>query len=142
MLHEGLAAELISNTAVATFVVTPGAAYARVFPLVIPQKKPNGDAQVPAVVYSQISVEHQVTYCGTTGVARTIMRIDSYAKTYNEAKQLGAAVKAALIDYRGRLGNLVDLRAASLESELDLHDFEPGLYRVSQTWVFWHKDTE
>lgn len=141
MLHEGLVTELIANTAVATFVVTPGADFARVFALVIPQKIPNGAAQVPAVVYSAINTERGVTYCGTLGTVRTTMRIDSYAKTYNEAKQLAAAVRACLIDYRGMLGGTVDLRAASLQGDdLDLHDFEPGLYRVSQTWVFWHKE--
>ena len=39
-MHEGLAAELLANTATNAFLVTPGADFARVFPLVIPQKKP------------------------------------------------------------------------------------------------------
>jgi hypothetical protein len=140
MLHRGLVAELTTNTLSAPLLVTAGADFARIFPQKIPQKKRDGDAQMPCVVFAYIATERQVTYCGTSGLVRTVMRLDCYGVTYDDSKALAIAVRGALIDYAGLLGGVVDLRAASLENETDLHDFEPGLYRVTQTWVFWHNE--
>lgn len=135
MLHEGLVAELVSSTNTATYLAGDPD---RVYPLVIPQKKPRGAAQTPCTVYETRNVERQVTYCATSGLVRSTIQLDHYSPDYNEVKRLAEAVRQALQDFRGMLGGLVDVRAASLETEFDLQDFEPGLYRVSQSWAFWH----
>lgn len=136
-LGSALRVELAGHTATATFLAgTPD----RVFPQVIPQKVPGGAAQIPAVVYERRVVQRQVTYCGTSGLVRTTVSLDCYAASYDEAQDLAAAVRGALIDYSGLLGGIVDVRAASLDTEFDVQDFEPGLYRVSQSWTFWHTE--
>lgn len=140
MLHRGLVAELIVNTNTSGYLAGDSPGYHRVFPLVIPQKIKGGSAQMPCVVYDVRSVERQVTYCGTSGLVRSVMNIDCYALSYDESKELAQAVRDALLDYRGLLGGIVDVRAASLETEFDIQDIEPGLYRVSQSWVFWHAE--
>ena len=83
-------------------------------------------------------VSRQTTYCGKNPVVRTTMRLDIYSKEYNEAKEVAAAVRELLSDFSGLLGGIVDTRTATLENEFDVQDFEPGLYRVSQSWSFWH----
>jgi len=140
MLHKGLVAELASNTIVAGFLVD--GSVTRVFPHVIPQKIPHGARQVPAVVFSTVSVDRQVTYCGTSGLKRSTLRLDCYDVTFDGVKDLAKAVEDVLLDFRGMLGDIADVRHAALETEFDLQEFEPGLYRVSQSWVFWHADTE
>lgn len=140
MLHKGLVAELGSNTISSGFLVD--GAVTRVFPQVIPQNRPRGETQVPAVVFSTVAVDRQVTYCGTSGLKRSTLRLDCYAISYDGAKDLAEAVAGVLLDFRGMLGDIADVRHAALESEIDLQEFEPGLYRVSQTWTFWHSDTE
>lgn len=135
MLHEGLVAELSTSTVTATYLDGDPV---RVYPIVIPQKKPRGPAQTPCVVYETRDVRRQTTYCETGGLVRTTMQLDCYATDYNEAKRLAEAVREALSDFRGLLGGTVQVRAATLETEFDLQDIEPGLFRVSQSWVFWH----
>lgn len=135
MLHVALEQELITNTHTATYLAgTPN----RVYPLIIPQKIPRGAAQVPCVVYEISAVARQVTYCGVSGLARTSILLDCYAEDYHTAKQLAQAVRETLSDYQGMLGGTVSVRNMALETELDLHDIEPGLYRVSQSWTIWH----
>lgn len=137
MLFEGLVAELESSTSTSAFLSgTPS----RIYPLVIPQKVPRGAQQTPCVVYERRGVDRQVTYCGTSGLVMSTMQLDSYATTYSEAVQLAEAVKQALLDFNGTLGGVVSVRHAALQSEFDTQDIEPGLYRVTQTWVFWHEE--
>lgn len=132
-LHEAVKSHLVSD--VAFQALTNG----RVYYLVIPQTTTQS-ARIPCVVYSRRGVQRQVTYCGTSGLIRTDVALDSYAVTLAAAYDVAAAVKAALIDFSGLLGGGVQVQAASLEAEFDLEDIEPGLYRVSQSWTFWHSE--
>lgn len=137
ILHKALVAELRSNTITGSILIEDDSLI-RCYPLVIPQKRPNGPAQIPAVVYATAGVERQVTQCGTNPVVRSILTLDCYAATYDQARELANAVRTVLVDFRGLLGAIVEVRAANLQSEFDLSDIEPGLYRVSQTWAIWH----
>jgi hypothetical protein len=139
-IGEALKRELVTSTVTAAYVAGVGGAPDRVYPLVIPQKKPGGAAQVPAVVYSVSATERQKLYCGTDGTVRTRLSLDSYATTYEEARALADAVRGVLEDFRGLLGGTLEVQDATLETEIDLMDIEPGLYRVSQSWAVWHTD--
>lgn len=135
MLHIALEQELSTNPTSAALLAGPPN---RIYPVVIPQKVPRGAQVTPCVVYELRAVARQTAYCGTSGLVRSLMQLDSYAEDYNVAKQVAQAVREVLTDYRGLLGGTVDVRAATLETEFDVQDFEPGLYRVSQSWAFWH----
>lgn len=137
-LGAALAAELVGHTATAGYVAGIGGAPNRIYPLVIPQKVPHGAAQLPGVVYSITSVERQLTYCGTSGLIRTRLSVDCYDDNYDDARALAAAVRAVLLDFTGLLGGTEDVRHMALETEIDLQDPEPGLYRVNQSWAVWH----
>lgn len=138
MLHIGLEQELKTNTTTAGYLAGVGGAHDRIYPVVIPQKMPRGAQVTPCVVYETQSVDRQVTYCGVSGLVRTMMQISCYAANYNEVKEVAQAVREVLSDFRGMLGGTVDTRHASLETEFDINDFEPGLFRVQQTWAIWH----
>lgn len=137
-LHAGLVAHLVAATNTSTYLAGGVGEPDRVYPLVIPQKVPGGAPQVPCVVYEQVDAQRQVAYCGTSGLVRTSLRLDCYSTSYDESRALAQAVYEVLRDFRGMLGNMADVRAASLSTEFDVQDFEPGLYRVSQSWTFWH----
>lgn len=113
----------------------------KVHPIVIPQQVLSGAVRVPAVVYSISGVERAVSYCHTIGLIRTGMTIDCYAARYDDARALASAVREALVDYRGPMGTPpVPVRTANIETEFDLLDIEPGLYRISQQWSIWHEE--
>jgi hypothetical protein len=135
MLHVGLKNELVASTSTSGFLAGDPD---RVYPLVIPQKVQRGKAVTPCVTFETRQVVRQETYCGTSGLIKTMMELNCYAVDYDESKQLAKGVRDALIDFRGLLGGIVDVRMASLETEFDIQDFEPGLYRVTQSWTFWH----
>jgi hypothetical protein len=134
-LYDAIYAHLLQETSTAThFAGSPN----RIFPLVIPQTQPRGAQKMPCVVFTTIAVERQQKYCGTDGLVRARVTLDYYAKTYGEVTEIAAAGRHALLDYKGLLGGVVFVRHASLDTELDVLDPEPGLYRVSQSWSFWH----
>ena len=141
MIWQGLKAELAGDSHTAAYLAGLDGAPDRIYPLVIPQKVPRGVQTVPCVVYQETAVERQLTYCGTSGLVRSRMALDIYATSYDQCKLLAAAVRNALQDFNGLLGGIVDVRNAILETELELQDIEPGLYRVTQSWAFWHVET-
>lgn len=139
-LGQAIKNELRDNTATGALLNQAGPVPVRVFPMVIPQKKPGAGAQYPALVYAQSSVDRQKLYCRTDGTVGTRMELDSYALSYDEAHELADAVRACLLDFRGVLGGIVAVKDVALENEVDLQDPEPGVYRVNQVWLFWHAE--
>lgn len=141
MIWQGLRKALVDAPETARYIAGTGTDPDRVFPMVIPQKIPGGAPQMPCVVYQNQSVERQQTYCETSKLVLARMALDIYATTYDEAKLLADAVRRVLQDFEGLLGGIVDVRNAALESELELQDIEPGLFRVTQSWAFWYVET-
>lgn len=140
-IEAALVEHLRANSDVMDIVGGTGGAPDRIFPLVIPQKIPQYAARTPCIVYSTAGVERQVGYCGTVGTVERTVAIDLYAQTYVAARELADVVRRALVDFSGSMGGLVLVRAASLVSEFDTQDIEPGLFRVVQSWSFWHRET-
>lgn len=111
--------------------------YLRVFPLIIPQHLHGEATKLSCLVYQRLGVERQSTFCGTDGVVRTILQVDSYALKYIDANALARLVRLRLTDFGGTIGDTI-VKNAKLDSELELFDDDPGLYRVSQTYSIWH----
>lgn len=139
LLTEGLFVALRDNPGVAAFVAPVGAEPYRIYPLVVPQRLA-AQPQMSAIVYSIASVERAASYCESDRLVRSSVNIDNYSKSYLTVGQLAKAVQTVLLDFRGMLGGLVEVRTAYLTNEFDLLDIEPGLYRVSQSWDIWHVD--
>jgi len=133
-LHQAIQAHLTSETSVESLID------GRVYFLVVPQAS-TGD-RMPCVVINRAGVDRQVTYCGTNGLVKTSVTLDCYALRYTSARTLANEVRKALVDFRGLLGGLLSVSSASIVNEFDLTDIEPGLFRVSQSWDFWHNEEE
>ena len=110
------------------------AAKLRFWPLVVPQKQ-----SLPGVVYRFDNTARGRTYCATDRVVRTRVQLDSYAKNYLETVQLAAVLRLVLVDFRGMMGSVrVKDVAIDPNSDRDLEDPDPGLYRRWQDYLIWH----
>ena len=140
MIQEGLYALLAADSAVSALVGP------RIYPLVINAQDYTEATKQPCLVYSFDSKVRQVRYSGTDTLVQGFFTVDSYARTYAGAQALAAAVRDALIDYSGTmLGNGSPqssnvVQKIYIESERDLMDPEPGLYRVMQQYTIWYDD--
>lgn len=134
-LHEMIKAHLAADTLVASLISD------RFYFVIIPQAT-KGELRMPCVVFNRNGVDRQVRYCGTDGMIRTSVTLDCYALRYTSARSVAQAVRESLIDFRGLLGGSLHVSATSLVNEFDLVDIEPGLFRVSQSWDFWHSEEE
>lgn len=134
MIAEGLFYYLSQNGGVSAIVA------ARIFPLVIPQATAATLLRQPCLVYTRLEVRRQQKFCGTDGLVRSEFQLDCYATTYAGSQNLAAATRAALIDFRGVMGS-VDVRTTFLDSEHDLVEPDPGLYRVVQRFILWHDES-
>lgn len=134
-LHEAIKNHLTAETSVAGLIDD------RVYYLIVPQAQ-TAQERMPCVVFSRGGIERQVRYCGTDRLVRTSVSLDCYALRYTSARALARGVRDALLDFRGQLGGLLNVQAASLVNEFDLMDIEPGLFRVVQQWDFWHTEEE
>lgn len=111
----------------------------RIYPLVVPEQNFDETTKRPCLVYARTGLDLTKTFCGTIDLERSTFAIDCYARTYAAATTLAAAVKAALTDYVGAMGD-TEVREVSLENEFDLMDLEPGLFRVALSFFIWHAE--
>jgi hypothetical protein len=136
MLERWLVSILTSNTAV-TAMVQSGSR-ARIFPLIVPQKKKLVE-QMPCVVYTVSSEDRQKTYCGTQKLLNAAIQLDHYALTLEEARRLSFAVRAVLIDFIGSDDSIV-VRDVALTGSFATYDMDPGLMRVVDTYTIWYEE--
>lgn len=131
--EEGLVAFLSADTAVLSLVGQGD--WVRIFPQIVPQKE-SALKQVPCLVYTTSAETRSRSFCGTNNLVLTSLELDCYAITLLGARALSSAVRAVLVDHRGTMGD-VKVRDVSLESSTTLHDVDPGLFRVVDTYNVW-----
>lgn len=138
MIGSALFAFLGGDTTVGSMITTGG--IVRVFPHIIPQRSKTAAALVPCVVYTITGRQRQKGYCETSRLVSSSVSLDSYATTFAVAEALASAVRALLIDYRGNMGGVLEVRDVTIDNEMSLEDTEPGLFRVVQMYTFWHEE--
>lgn len=109
----------------------------RVFPEMVPQDAHEGIKRTPHIVYTLGGGQRSATYCATDRLARRAITIECYAPKFDECDELAEAVRLALRDFRGMMGD-TRVRLCTLETEANLVEFEPGLFRLSRDWTFWY----
>ena len=129
MIEESLQSFLQGDTALSSLIEE------RVYPLIQPQ----GGKQ-PCVVYTLVGTSRTVNLCAQTDAkVRGAFQIDSYAKRYAEAKQVAATIRKLMCGFVGDMyGTRVSL--ITLETDADIGDPDPGLYRVSQQYFIWYTE--
>ena len=126
-----LRSALVSSTSVTTMVGQ------RIYPLLAPKT-----AALPFITWRRSGIERQHTLAGPMGVPNVSVEIQSYAATYEDARELADRVRLVLDGYGGTVNN-VEVKHVSLEQESD--DFVqlaggelPPVYQVTQTFnVLW-----
>lgn len=110
---------------------------ARIYPLVIPKEQWDSVTQKPCLVYSGDGVTRTHTFCGATKLVRDSIQIDVYTRDFDETFDLKQKV-LAVGEFRGTIGG-TDVDVIFVESETDVFDLEPGLFRSSIALTVWNR---
>jgi len=106
----------------------------RCYPVTIPQSP-----QYPLILYTKITGMRDHHLRGPSGHAHPRLQIESWSKSYSEAKTLAAAIRKALDGYSGTASGTV-IRSCLIESERDIFESEIEVYRVTSDWFIWHEE--
>jgi hypothetical protein len=127
---EALIARLLETSGVSALVAN------RVWPGVVPQGSP-----LPAVVVNLISGAPEYTDDGETDISSARVQVDAWALTFDAAKAVSRATKAALSGFAGTQ-DAVTFHFVMIDTERD--DREPGSnaaqyrFRTSVDFIVWH----
>ena len=107
------------------YTALSGIAGGRVYPLVIPE-----NSTMPAISYLRIASTPENTLDGGATIDQIRIQVDTYAKTYAEAKTVSASVRSAMesASFKG-----------TLQTDQDLYEPEVKLYRVIQDYYVWKR---
>lgn len=131
-IEKALYARLQSVAAVTDLVST------RVFPVTLPQ-----NITYPCVSYQIISAQRRSVFGRDTGDVRARIQIDSWGEKVASAagaRVTAEAVRGALQRWSGASAD-VTISAIFLEDERHEYDDKTGLYRVSQDYFVWYKES-
>lgn len=114
----------------------------RIYPVRIPQGV-NGTS----IVYNRISGQGDHHNQGPSGLARSRVQIDCWAKTADAASTLANLVKDRLDGWQGDMEygsssprEFVNVPGAFFENERDLWDPESEMYGVSRDYFIWVRE--
>lgn len=111
----------------------------RVYPIVAPVS-----AGLPFAVYQRSTIERNQTLSQPLGVPRVSVQVDTYAATYEQAREIADAMRQNLDGWNGSAYG-VDVKHVALDSERDgfvqLDGSElPPVYQITQTFdVSWQE---
>jgi len=111
---------------------------ARVYPLILPQP-----ATFPAVTYQRISGEWGITMDGAHNYAEERFQINTWATSYEGARELADAVWRELDNHSGTTGSIY-VHCIHFEDEGDLLDMTDDIigtrkYAKRQDYRIWYK---
>lgn len=111
----------------------------RVYPIVAPVS-----AGLPFAVYQRSTIERNQTLSQPLGVPRVSVQVDTYAATYEQAREIADAMRQNLDGWNGSAYG-VEVKHVALDSERDgfvqLDGSElPPVYQITQTFdVSWQE---
>jgi len=100
------------------------------------------DIAKPYLIIIKISSPRDHTHDGASGLAHPRFQFSAFATTYSEAKEIIAAVQAALQGYSGIMGGDggVYVNGCFYDDENDFYETETNLYHVSADYILWHRE--
>lgn len=124
---------LVATTSVTSMVGT------RIYPLLAPKT-----ASLPFITWRRAGITRQHNLSGPMGVPDVSVEMQTFAATYEDAREVADRVRLVLDGYGGTVNN-VEVKHVSLENESD--DFVqlaggdlPPVYQVTQTFnVLWQE---
>jgi len=106
----------------------------RCYPVTLPQSP-----TYPLILYTKITGMRDHHLRGPSGHAHPRLQIESWSKSYSEAKTLAAAIRKALDGYSGTASS-TKIGSCLIESERDIYESEIEVYRIVQDYFTWHEE--
>ncbi len=106
----------------------------RIYPSVMPQ-----GVTLPALTYRKTGGARVHAMGSDPGVARPRFELSCWSTSYNEAKDVGAQVRAALQRWRGTVSG-VTVQDAFIKGEADSFEPDTGLHRVDLDFEINHQE--
>lgn len=125
MIEDALTSLLMADSTLRSIVSD------RVYALRAPQK-----VVTPYIVFTKVIEMATGTLCAQDPMVRDLFQFDSYATTYNASLLMAKALRKALIDFRGTVGDTY-IASVRLDMEMQVLEPDPGLYRVSTSLFIW-----
>jgi hypothetical protein len=107
-----------------------------VFPVHLPREAWDQVSRKPCVVVRLNGVARSRTFCATESLAAYAADLDIYAREYDACNNLANAVRSAVTDFRGLVGASL-FGPIHVETEVEFHEPDPGLYRRVLTLTIW-----
>lgn len=133
-LHDAVYEELADRSAVTALVSD------RIYRDEARQRSP-----YPKIVLHRLGTQHWRSMRGHTGVAATLLQIDSLGRTPTSAANTAEQVRLALDGFRGQMGDAPRLQVNSVflddegDDAFDSPDGgERGIFRTRQDYTVWH----
>lgn len=121
LIEEALFSYLSTNAGVSALVST------RIYPMTIPQ-----DKALPAVAYQRVGGLRVLAHDNSAKLAGGRWQFTCQAESYDTAKDVAAAIRAALHGYRGLMGGVsgVQVDGAQAVSEIDGYGMASTVFTV------------
>lgn len=106
---------------------------------IYPTRAPQGVLR-PFLVWMRQGVERQQLYCG---VDRTVLGeyiFSCYGTTQQEANDVADAVRVAMQDFAGMMGEVL-VKNAHMRDSFPIGDEDPNIFTVRQLWRIWLVET-
>lgn len=94
-------------------------------------------AEPPVVIYTKVSSDRKRDLSGKARLAITRMQLDCYSGEYEEAKTISRLIIEDFDSFKGIVAG-VNVLACWVDSEEDIYEGDPGLYRTSMDFMIWH----
>jgi len=127
-IEAGIFAHLIGNAGVRALVAT------RIYPLLVPQ-----DVELPAIAYQRISGPRDHAHDGPSGLALARVQLTFVATSYDGAKSLAEAARAAMDGFSGVMGEMT-VGACLLSNEMDQWAVAHEAPVVRHDYLIWYQE--
>jgi hypothetical protein len=101
--------------------------------------RPRGERPLPEVLIFKTRAERQVKFCGTDKLVNADFQIDSYGMEGLQVLTLARAIRQALVDFVGMMGDS-QIEKIFLSNEFPMIDPDPLVIRVVQIYNIWYME--
>lgn len=98
--------------------------------------RPQGLRPLPEILVSRSQTSAIETFCGVASLKSSEFQVDCYGAGLAEAATLADALRKALKNFSGTMGDIV-VQKVFLTNQFSAYDPDPGTIRVTQTYNFW-----
>jgi hypothetical protein len=113
----------------------------RIFKQQVPQHDPDDLSFYPCAVFQRSGGDRTRTFCAPDSLVPGSFRILCMSPHPDEPETLENAIRAALRNYRGRMGDVTVWQVDESANTDEGPDPEPGIYVRAMTLNIWYRET-